>query len=34
MMFYSEEINKTGTMSVEMALQLSLEHMEKRHTIK
>ena len=30
----SEEINKTGTMSVEMALQLSLEHMEKRHTIK
>jgi hypothetical protein len=29
----SEEINKTG-MSVEMALQLSLEHMRKRHTIK
>ena len=29
----SEEIKKTG-MSVEMALQLSLEHMRKRHTIK
>jgi hypothetical protein len=31
---YSEEINKTGTMSVEMGMQLSLEHIEKRHTIK
>ena len=30
----SEEINKTGPVSVETALQLSLEHMEKRHTIK